>query len=130
MSLLFKLLLCMIYCQMCPNDHHYKRTTCLRRPTLSLPKPIPIQSFLYKTTTFLTQLVTTFLAPKWKTNLPKTITLNLQQTKKCKTMHINYLCPWRYLFFCYIIMVYQDLQLLPPTFPEGSRKFEYYSTNI
>ena len=31
-----------------------KTTACLRRPMLSLPKPIPIQSVLYKTTTCLT----------------------------------------------------------------------------
>ena len=40
--------------------------TSLRRPALSLPKQIPIQLLLYKTTICLTQPATTFLSPKWK----------------------------------------------------------------
>ena len=34
------------YSQTCSNDHLYKTTTCLRRPMMSLPKPIFIQSLL------------------------------------------------------------------------------------
>ena len=40
--------ICM-YNQTWSNDLHCETTTCLRRPTLSLPKPIPIQLLLYKT---------------------------------------------------------------------------------
>ena len=54
------------YSQTCSNDHLLKTTNHLRWPMLSPPKPIPIQSLLYKTTTCLTQPVTTFLFPKWK----------------------------------------------------------------
>ena len=42
------------YSQTCSNDQLFKMTTHLRRPMLSLPKSIPVQSLLYKTTTCLT----------------------------------------------------------------------------
>ena len=41
-------------------------TTSTRRPIVSLPKQIPIQSLLYKTTTCLTRSATTCLSHKWK----------------------------------------------------------------
>ena len=44
----------------------FKKTTRLRGPILVLPKQIPIQLLLYKTTTCLTRPATTFLSPKWK----------------------------------------------------------------
>ena len=44
----------------------HKTTTRLRRPVLSSPKPIPIQSLLYKTTTCLTRPATTFFVSKMK----------------------------------------------------------------
>ena len=59
-----------IYSQTCSNHHLYIMTTCLR-PILSLPKPIPIQSLLHKTTTCLMQSATTFFVPKWKKNCLK-----------------------------------------------------------
>ena len=46
-------------------------TSCLRRPVLSLPKQIPIQSLLYKMTTCLTWPVTTFFVSQMKKKLFK-----------------------------------------------------------
>ena len=54
------------YSQTCSNDHICKTATHLRRPMLSLPKPIPIQLLLYKTTTCLTQPATTCFVPQIK----------------------------------------------------------------
>ena len=48
------------YRQTCLYDHLFKTTTHLRPPMLCSSKPIPIQLLLYKTTTCLTQPVTTF----------------------------------------------------------------------
>ena len=56
------------YSQTCSNDHLYKMTTCLRRPTMSPPKPVPIQSLLYKTTTCLRWPATTFFVFQMKKN--------------------------------------------------------------
>ena len=61
--------------QTCLYNHLYKITSCLRRPMLSPPKPIPIQLLLYKTTTCLTQSATTFFVPQMKKNLSKTTTV-------------------------------------------------------
>ena len=52
--------------QTCSNNHLYKLTTRLRRPILNLPKPVNIQSLLYKVSTCLTQPVTTFFVPQMK----------------------------------------------------------------
>ena len=52
----------------CSNNHLYKTTTHLRQPMLSLPKEIPIQSLLYKTTTCLTRPATTFFVSQMKKN--------------------------------------------------------------
>ena len=52
----------------------YKTTTRLRRPMLSPPMRIPIQSLLYKTTTCLTRPATTFFCPPNEKNLSKTTT--------------------------------------------------------
>ena len=52
-----------IYSLICSNNHLYEIVTGLRQPMLSLPKPIPMQFLLFKTTTCLTQVVTTFFAP-------------------------------------------------------------------
>ena len=46
------------YSQTCLNYHLYMMSTHLRWPMLSLPKPISIQLFLYKTTTYLLQPAT------------------------------------------------------------------------
>ena len=66
----------MYYSQTCSNNHLYTMTTCLRRPMLSLPKPIPIQSLLYKTTIC---LATTFLPVLSPTPTP---TINGKKKKK------------------------------------------------
>ena len=55
-----------IYSQTCSNEYLYKTTTCLRRPMMSSPKPIPMQSLLYKTTTCLTSPATTLFVPEMK----------------------------------------------------------------
>ena len=55
------------YGQICLYNHLYKTTTHLRWPMLSPPKPIPIQSLLYKMTTCLA----TFFVPQMKKNLSK-----------------------------------------------------------
>ena len=52
-------------------------TTRLRRPMLSPPKPISIQSLLYKMTTCLTQPATIFFVSQMKKNLSKTTTTKL-----------------------------------------------------
>ena len=71
----------MLYSQSCSNDHIYKTITRLRQPALSLPKPSLIQSLLYKTPTYQTQLATTVFAPPLpltnEKNLPKMATANL-----------------------------------------------------
>ena len=69
------------YSQTCSSDNLYKTTPHLRRPTLSPPKQIPIQLYLYKTTTCLTRPATTFLSPKWKKSLSKTTTKNFIQQR-------------------------------------------------
>ena len=56
------------------------QTTCLRRPMLSLPKPIPMQSLLYKTTICLT---TTFLPVLSPTPTP---TPNVKKNEKKKKL--------------------------------------------
>ena len=66
-----------LYSQTCSNDHLYQMTTHPRRPTLSPTKPIPIQSLLYKMTTYLALPDTTFFVPQMKKNLSKTTTKNL-----------------------------------------------------
>ena len=60
---IFQFRLYAIYSQACLDDHLCKTTTRLRRPMLSTPEPIPIQSLVYKTTTYLTPLATTFFCP-------------------------------------------------------------------
>ena len=54
------------YSQTCSNDHLCKTTSRLRRPILSPPKQILVQSLLYKTTTCLTRPATTFFVSKIK----------------------------------------------------------------
>ena len=68
-----------------------KTTTRLRRSALSLPKQIPIQSLLNKTTTSLTRPATTFLSPKWKkTCLKQSLLPSKEMGNKNKaTMHIK-----------------------------------------
>ena len=60
-------------------------TTRLRRPVLSLPKQIPMQSLLYKMTTCLTRPATTFFVLQIKKNLSKTTTKKLYPAKKWET---------------------------------------------
>ena len=99
-----------IYSQTCLNDHLYETTTRLRRPTLSLPKQIPIQSLLYKTTICLTRPATTFFISQMKIYLSKTTTTKFytvkkwgtnirQQPKKIKRF-FDYIY---YLLYCYFI---------------------------
>ena len=73
------------YSQTCLNDHLYKTTMHLRRPILSPPKQTPIQSLLYKTTTRLTRLATTFFVSQMKKNLSKTTTAKLYPSKEWET---------------------------------------------
>ena len=70
------------YSQTCSNNHLYKKTTHLRWPTLSPTKQIPTESLLYKTTTCLTQLATTFFVSQMKTNMSQTTTTKFFPVKK------------------------------------------------
>ena len=72
------------YCQTCLNDHPCKTTTRLRRPMLSPPKQIAVQSLLYKTTTCLTQTPTIFLTRKWKKTRLKQPLQNFIQRRNAK----------------------------------------------
>ena len=54
---------------------------------LSPPKPIPIQSLLYKKTTCLTQPGTAFFVPQMKKNLSKTTITKNFPAKKWEAMH-------------------------------------------
>ena len=60
-------------------------TTSIRQPVLSLPKQIPIQPLLYKTTTCLTRPATPFFVSQMKKNLSKTTTTKLYPAKKWET---------------------------------------------
>ena len=53
------------YSQTCSNDHLYKMTTHQRRPMLSPPKQILIQSLLYRTTTCLMQPAKKLVVQNW-----------------------------------------------------------------
>ena len=64
-----------------------KITTHLRQPILSLPKPIPVQSLLYKTTTCLMWPAATFFVPQMKKNLSKTANAKLYPAEKWEAMH-------------------------------------------
>ena len=57
------------YSQTCSDDHLCKMTSCLRRPMLSPPKWIPIQSLLYKMTSCLMELATTFFVSQMKNSI-------------------------------------------------------------
>ena len=48
------------------------------------PKQIPVESFLYKTTTRLTRPATTFFVSQMKKGLPKTTTKNFVQQRNAK----------------------------------------------
>ena len=52
--------------QTCLNNYHCKMATFPREPMLSLPKPIPIRSFLCKLTFCLKQQAITFFVPQMK----------------------------------------------------------------
>ena len=71
---------------------------------LSLPKPIPMQLLLYKTTTCLMQSATTFFVPQRKKTLSKTTTVKLHPAKIWEVMHKNKLSLWLYLLYYYLIM--------------------------
>ena len=60
-----------MYRQTCSNNHLHNMNTHLRWPVLSLPKPIPTESLLFKMTTCLMHPTTTFLSPKLKKNCLK-----------------------------------------------------------
>ena len=59
--------------------------TSIRRPMLSPPMQIPIQSLLYKTTTCPTRPATNFLSLKWKKDLFERTTTKLYPAKKWET---------------------------------------------
>ena len=59
------------YSHTCLYYHLYETTTHLRWPMLHPPKPIPIQSLLYKMTTCLTWPATTLFIPQMKKTCPK-----------------------------------------------------------
>ena len=59
-------------------------TTSEKRPMLSSPKQIPIQSLLYKTTACLTRPATTFLTSKWKKTCLKQQLQNFIQQRNAK----------------------------------------------
>ena len=97
-----------IYSQTYSNDHLYKMTTRLRQPMPSPPKPIPIQTLLYKTTTCLTRPGNKFFVPQIKKQqqqkLPKTATAKLYPVEKWKAMDKKWTSLWFYLLHCYFIM--------------------------
>ena len=65
-----------------------KTNTRLRGTILSPPKPIPIQSLLYKTTTSLVRQATTyFCLSQMKKNLSKRSTVKLCPAKKWEAVH-------------------------------------------
>ena len=72
-----------VYSQTCSNDHLHKTTTRLRRPMLSPPKRVPIQSLLCKTTTCLKRPATTFVS-QMKKDLSKTTTTKFTQGRNGK----------------------------------------------
>ena len=90
------------YSQACSNDHLYKTIIRLWRSTLGPPKPIPVQSFLYKTTTCLTRPATTFFVSQMKKKLSKT-----------KTTTTNYVRWFVFLYreICYCSMGQTNLQI-------------------
>ena len=73
------------YSQPCSNNHLYKTTTRLRRPVLSLPKPISMQSLLYKTTTWLMRPATTFFVHQMKKSMFK----RLQKFIQCVKINVS-----------------------------------------
>ena len=98
-----------MYSQTCSNDHLSKTTTRLRRPVLSPPKQIPIQSLLYMTTTCLTRPATTFFfISQMKKKLSKTTATKRYQAKKWETIIwkpcIINISPRLYLLYRYFIM--------------------------
>ena len=78
------------YSQTCSNNHHCKTTTCLKRPMLSPPRQIPVQSLFYKTTTLPTRPAATFFDSQIKKRLKQPLQ-NLIQRRNAKqtqgTMH-------------------------------------------
>ena len=77
--------------QTCSNDHLYKTTTHLRRPMLSPPNQILIQSLLYKTNTCLTRPSTTFFCLPNEKKLSKTTTKKLCPVKKWEINRQQYI---------------------------------------
>ena len=88
------------YSQTCSNNHICKMTTGLKQPILSLPKQIPVQYWLCKTTTCLMQPVTTFFVYQMKKSLSKTTTKNFiqQMWNKHKEQCIKNKCPSDYIY--------------------------------
>ena len=70
------------YSQTCSNDHLFKITTLLRRPVLSPPKQIPIQSLLRKTTTWLMRPAATFFVSQMETATKKLYPMKKYKTNK------------------------------------------------
>ena len=106
-----------LYSQTCSNDHLYQMTTRPRRPTLSPTKPIPIQSLLYKTTTYLTLPDTTFFVPQMKKNLSKTPLKTFNHRKK-DTIYIKQTSPG-------YIYSFATLRPSAPSALKGNSKFAY-----
>ena len=77
---------------------HVQTITSIRRPILSPPKQIPIQSLLYKTTTYQMRPATTFFVSQMKRNLSKTTTLKFYLAKKWE-INIR-----QQVLFCFCLM--------------------------
>ena len=73
------------YSQTCLNHHLCKTNTCLRWPMVSLPKQIPGQSLLHKTTTCLLRPATyLFLSSKLKKGCLKQLLINFIKQRNMK----------------------------------------------
>ena len=84
------------YSQTCSNDHLFKITTLLRRPVLSPPKQIPIQSLLRKTTTWLMRPATTFFVSQTKTATKKLSDKEIQNKHKEQSIKNKHLSDYIY----------------------------------
>ena len=84
-TLVYNFLQKVSYNQTCLYDHLYTTTTRLRRPMLSPPKLVSIQSLMNKAITCLTRPATTFFVPKMKKkNLSKQPLQNFIQRRNGK----------------------------------------------
>ena len=96
--------------------------TSIRRPTLTLPKPILIQSLLHKTNNYLTQPATTSLVLQMEKNLSKTTATKINPAKNEKqcTKNVSLIIFILYLLYNGI----SRFSALGPLAPKGNSKFE------